>query len=673
MKGRVVSERYKIEKYLGGGMSSVYLARDIILDREVVVKLIKVDQHNRDKSKARFQREVESTIQLSHPNIVNVLDVDESEEYHLLVTEVVHGPTLKEYIQENHPVPIDEAVRLAEMILRGINHAHRAGIIHRDIKPQNILLDSAGNLKITDFGIAKALSETRMTETNQVMGSVQYISPEQGKGQKTDERTDIYSFGIVLFELLTGELPFEGETPVSVALKHISEPIPDMWQHRELPQGLVNITLKCTEKNMYHRYRHTDDVLRDFSEYQNHHEPYFQSARDDDEKTMILPVPAYHEPAENNEENTDKEAEETDDEKPKRKGSFLLWLIPLLLLLGAGGVLAQSGLFGDQTVMLPEFKEMTMAEAEDVLAENELAQGEVTEEYNEDFEEEQIIETSPASGMEVDKGTEIDFTVSLGEEPYTMEDFTGDSYGSVRSTIDNIGFNAVNIEEQYDNNSDEGEILSQSIDPSSEIHPAEETLDLVVSQGMEPIEMTDFVGQSYESAKSELESQGFNVEITNELYSDEVPEGSIISQSPNYGEFLPGSTIQMVVSLGQQEGETQYVQDITIPYSNEESTEEPSGGGGSEDENSESESSEEGPEDESPEEGATGETEGEPDSQTVEIFIEDKDNDISDVYETFEMTEEREYTINLTIAEGETASYRVDIDGETEIDEDVEY
>ena len=228
MIGRVVSERYKIEKYLGGGMSSVYLARDIILDREVVVKLIKVDQNNRDKSNARFQREVESTIQLSHPNIVNVLDVDESEEYHLLVTEMVHGLTLKEYIQQNHPVPLDEAVRLAGMILRGINHAHHAGIIHRDIKPQNILLDNKRNVKITDFGIAKALSETRMTETNQVMGSVQYISPEQGKGHQTDERTDIYSFGIVLFELLTGQLPFEGETPVSVALKHISEPLPDV-------------------------------------------------------------------------------------------------------------------------------------------------------------------------------------------------------------------------------------------------------------------------------------------------------------------------------------------------------------------------------------------------------------------------------------------------------------
>ena len=206
MIGQLLSERYKVLKYLGGGMSSVYLAEDIILNRDVVVKMIKVDVHNKDKSRQRFQREVESTIQLSHPNIVNVLDVDETDEYQLLVTEMVDGPTLKQYIDDNHEISIDEAVELSVQILKGIEHAHERGIIHRDIKPQNILLDSEKKVRITDFGIAKALSETRMTETNQVMGSVQYISPEQAKGQNTDERTDIYSFGIVLFELLTGQV-----------------------------------------------------------------------------------------------------------------------------------------------------------------------------------------------------------------------------------------------------------------------------------------------------------------------------------------------------------------------------------------------------------------------------------------------------------------------------------
>ena len=233
-----MSDRYKITKYLGGGMSSVYLAEDIILGRDVVVKMIKADPLDKEKSVKRFQREVESTIQLSHPNIVSVIDVDETEEYHILVTEVVHGPNLKEYIMKNHPIDIDEVISIAMMTLRGIQHAHDRGIIHRDIKPQNILMDDSGKVKITDFGIAKALSETRMTETNQVIGSVQYISPEQAKGQSTDERTDIYSFGVMLFELLTGVLPYQAETAVSVALKHISEPFPDINQYREVPIGL---------------------------------------------------------------------------------------------------------------------------------------------------------------------------------------------------------------------------------------------------------------------------------------------------------------------------------------------------------------------------------------------------------------------------------------------------
>lgn len=191
MIGKVVSERYQIEKYLGGGMSSVYLATDIILNREVVVKMIKADPLDKEKSVRRFQREVESTIQLSHPNIVSVLDVDETEEYHILVTEVVHGPNLKEHIVKNSPLDIDEVISIAMMTLRGIEHAHDRGIIHRDIKPQNILLDTNGRVKITDFGIAKALSETRMTETNQVIGSVQYISPEQAKGQNKIGRAHV--------------------------------------------------------------------------------------------------------------------------------------------------------------------------------------------------------------------------------------------------------------------------------------------------------------------------------------------------------------------------------------------------------------------------------------------------------------------------------------------------
>ncbi|WP_271401174.1 Stk1 family PASTA domain-containing Ser/Thr kinase [Salinicoccus roseus] len=636
MIGRIVSDRYEVMKYLGGGMSSVYLARDIILDREVVVKLIKVDHHNREKSKARFQREVESTIHLAHPNIVSVLDVDESEEYHLLVTEVVHGPTLKEFIRDNHPVEIPEAIRISEMTLRGMRHAHNAGIIHRDIKPQNILMNEAQQIKITDFGIAKALSDTKMTETNQVMGSVQYISPEQAKGQKTDERTDIYSFGIVLYELLTGTLPFDGETPVSVALKHISEPFPDISSERQIPEDLANIVYRCTRKDPYDRYRQVDDLLRDLDDFKEGRHIGKAPVREDQEKTVetaaVSAAPA-----------------ETDDETPpgRKKRRGLLWLIPLFLamaaLLAAGFMMWQS----NRTAEVPDMQEMTMEEAGPLLEENALVQGDVTEVYSSTIESGRIIETTPASGSEGERGTAVDFTVSMGEEPYVMEDFTGEQYNGVRSAVDAIGFSSVEIDEIYDD-SEAGTIISQSIAAGDEVHPEEEALRLVISQGVETVEIQDYMGQPYETAERELTSQGFNVEMIQEAYSTDVESGHVISQDPSYGNFVPGSTIRFIVSLGEEpRGEKQFAKEITIPYESE-------------------------PDAEEAPEGEDGE-EDSPEAKTVEIFIEDKEHSIDEVFQTLEITEDTEYTLNLIIEEGETAAYRIEREGEAVREEQIPY
>ncbi|WP_316641127.1 Stk1 family PASTA domain-containing Ser/Thr kinase [Salinicoccus roseus] len=644
MIGRIVSDRYEVMKYLGGGMSSVYLARDIILDREVVVKLIKVDHHNREKSKARFQREVESTIHLAHPNIVSVLDVDESEEYHLLVTEVVHGPTLKEFIRDNHPVEIPEAIRISEMTLRGMRHAHNAGIIHRDIKPQNILMNEAQQIKITDFGIAKALSDTKMTETNQVMGSVQYISPEQAKGQKTDERTDIYSFGIVLYELLTGTLPFDGETPVSVALKHISEPFPDISSERQIPEDLANIVYRCTRKDPYDRYRQVDDLLRDLDDFKEGRHIGKAPVREDQEKTVetaaVSAAPA-----------------ETDDETPpgRKKRRGLLWLIPLFLamaaLLAAGFMMWQS----NRTAEVPDMQEMTMEEAGPLLEENALVQGDVTEVYNSTIESGRIIETTPASGSEAERGTAVDFTVSMGEEPYVMEDFTGEQYNGVRSAVDAIGFNSVEIDEVYDD-SEAGTIISQSIAAGDEVHPEEEVLRLVISQGLETVEIQDYMGQPYETAERELTSQGFNVEMIQEAYSTDVESGHVISQDPSYGNFVPGSTIRFIVSLGEEpRGEKQFAKEITIPYESESDSEEAPA-------KEEDDASEDG--------GGEGDS---PDEKTVEIFIEDKEHSIDEVFQTLEITEDTEYTLNLIIEEGETAAYRIEREGEAVREEQIPY
>ncbi|GAA3718750.1 serine/threonine protein kinase Stk1 [Salinicoccus jeotgali] len=673
MIGEIVSERYKVIEYLGGGMSSVYLAEDIILNREVVVKLIKVDHHNREKSVARFQREVESTIQLSHPNIVSVLDVDETDMYHLLVTEVIHGPTLKQFIEDNHPVPVAEVLRICGMVLRGIRHAHGAGIIHRDIKPQNILMDGKGQVKITDFGIAKALSDTRMTETNQVMGSVQYISPEQAKGNQTDERTDIYSFGIVLFELLAGRLPFEGETPVSVALKHISEPFPDILEFREVPEALVRIIGKCTEKDPHNRYRQVDEILNDIAA--------FNSGTVS--QTHLGPSPL---------------SSHQEDRKKNRK----LWLIPLLAML----LLLPTLFFFfvmDQSTILPDMNGMPIEDAGEILEENGLEMGETIEEYDPEMSTGSIISTVPGAGGKVDKGTPIDIIVSRGEAPYKMEDFVGGYYEDIKGDLDALGFSSVEVEkipdaskpdtvlsqsigagmevtpeehelvlevssgmemplltglyledmqadieamefssfeveEVYDP-SEPGTIVEQSIEPDTLVDPSSDNLKLTVSKGLEMIEVEDYRGQQLEEAEAALIESGFEVDIIQEAHSADFEEGQVMGQSPHYGEFTKGSTIDIIKSLGPEpKNEKQFAKEVLIPYDDKDT-----------------DSKEERP------------------TRTVEIYIDDKDNDIDDVFDTLEIDSDHEYTINMIIEEDETGHYRIDVDGETVKEDKVPY
>jgi len=653
--GKVVSERYKIAKYLGGGMSSVYLATDIILNREVVVKMIKADPLDKEKSVRRFQREVESTIQLSHPNIVSVLDVDETDEYHILVTEVVHGPNLKEYILKNSPLEIDEVISIAMMTLRGIEHAHDRGIIHRDIKPQNILLDKDGRVKITDFGIAKALSETRMTETNQVIGSVQYISPEQAKGQNTDERTDIYSFGIMLFELLTGRLPYEAETAVSVALKHISEPFPDISDYRDIPVGLKNIIMKCTEKEPVNRYRHADDVLSALVYYQDITDPYTPVKKEEQEKTMITAAPVEKTPVaeEKNQAaplpvHESKGGQEADKEPPKkrRKWPWVLFIL-LFLLAAAAAVIYLLWPRQSPTVSLENLQNMTVAEAEEYLMSEDLEAGNISETYDDNFEEGMIIETTPVSGTEVERGGTVDMLVSLGEEPYTMENYVGEMYEDAAEELEAAGFTNVGAENEY---SDEppGTILDQSVPEGEELYPDGTPVRFTVSDGIEPVPITNYVGTSLEAAREELESRGFIVNVTTEVYSSEVPEGAIVSQDPSYGDFLPGSQINVIVSLGEEPpDETTYQISLNIPYPE------------SEEESSDSDKDED-------------KEDSEMEPVEVKIFIGDKDSDIKEVSETLEITEDTNHTISLILTEGESGQYRVEVDGEEVISETVD-
>lgn len=663
MEGHIISERYRLKKYLGGGMSSVYLADDIILNREVVVKLIKSDPYNKEKMMERFQREVQNTTRLNHPNIVTVLDVDDTSEYHVLVTEYINGPNLKVYIDQNKPLPFDKIVELSLMTLRGIEHAHNRGIIHRDIKPQNILIDENGQLEITDFGIAKALSETRLTETNQVMGSVQYISPEQAKGKIADERADIYSFGIMLYEMITGELPFQAETQVSVALQHIQSPIPNIDDFREdVPVGLKNIVYKCTEKDPNDRYSDAGEVIRDLLNYRNMTTAYKSNTKK--EKTAehtvpIVPPPVKKDSVKKEPQPTPPPVEEKEEKKKRRKWP---WLVLLLLLL-IGGT-AAAALFIKSTpkeVEVVDVQGMSLNEAKETLEESGLVIGEVTREYNESIETDHVINSNPKSGKILQEGDLIDLNVSDGEEPYEMEDFTNKSVDSVKEKLDNLEFKSVNIEEEYSNDVDKDDVIDQSIKPGTKIIPKEESITLTVSLGQEPIEIENFIGNSFENAKATLESQGFVINIVNEIYSDDYDKGIVVGQDPSYGAFLPGSPINLTVSKGKAPKEAKEFQyNVTIPYGDDDSDDSDSKDSDSKDSDSKDSDSKD-----------KKDKKKKSKSKKVTVYIDDKTRNIDSVEDSFEIDEDTPYTINLVLDEGKTGRYKIEVDGNKVLEESI--
>ncbi|MCL6617261.1 MAG: Stk1 family PASTA domain-containing Ser/Thr kinase, partial [Anoxybacillus ayderensis] len=263
--GKRLNERYKIVSLLGGGgMANVYLARDMILDRDVAIKVLRFDFANDEQFIKRFRREAQAATSLNHENIVSIYDVGEDEGVYYIVMEYVRGSTLKQYIQQHAPLSVPKALDIMEQLTSAIAHAHANRIIHRDIKPQNILIDEHGKVKITDFGIAVALSSTTITQTNSVLGSVHYLSPEQARGGVATEKSDIYSLGIVMFELLTGRLPFSGESAVSIVLKHLQTetPSPKAW-NPSIPQSVENVILKATAKDPFYRYQSVQEMNED--------------------------------------------------------------------------------------------------------------------------------------------------------------------------------------------------------------------------------------------------------------------------------------------------------------------------------------------------------------------------------------------------------------------------
>lgn len=672
LEGHLLDERYLIKKTIGGGgMANVYLATDTILNRDIAVKVLRLEYANDEEFIERFHREAQAATSLSHPNIVNIFDVGEEEHILYMAMEYVDGLTLKEYIQRYGPIGVEESLNIMQQVTSAIAHAHENDLVHRDIKPQNILMDGSGQVKVTDFGIAIALSATSLTRTNSILGSVHYLSPEQARGGMATKKSDIYSLGIVLFELLTGKLPFSGQSPVSIALKHLQSDPPSVRTiNPSIPQSVENIVLQAMAKDPFHRYQDVTEMHYALEHAMDPHvvnQPIFAPPVEVGEETKAIPVITDdHIQTENdqetmihrtdaqtirvdpnhmkNEKTTNKKANKGKKKSKKKKWVWIGIALFVVILAAVLALFLLPSLFKLKEVTIPDVIEDPIDEAITELEELNLV---VKEEsvVDEDVEEGYVVKTDPKAGRTVKEESIVTIYVSEGKEKEEMDNYVGLDFTQAKRLLEDKGFTDII---QYDEHSDkpEGEIISQvQPDSGSLVIPSDTRVIFEVSIGPEAFQLKDLVGSSLSDAESYAEEHGLTLS-KEEVYSESVEKGLITKQDPGASSSVKkGSTINVYVSLGAEEKPPNFhTVTFSVPYTNE-------------------------PEED--EEGEDDNNNQEKEPQTVTIYVEDMNNKLEDVYKQETITEDKEYSITLTIKKGDSAKYRVERDGEMIIEKEI--
>ena len=565
-KGQKINERYEIVKTIGeGGMANVYLAKDIILDRNVAVKVLRGDLSSDEKFIRRFQREALSVSNLSHPNIVEVYDVGEEDGQYYIVMEYIEGKTLKQLINKRGALTIPEVIDIMSQLTDGLAHAHDAYIIHRDIKPQNIMILDNGEVKITDFGIAVAMNATQLTQTNSVMGTVHYLPPEQANGKSATVKSDIYSLGILMYELLIGSVPFKGDNAVEVALKHMKEKLPSIRKQNPLiPQSIENILLKACAKNPRNRYESVKQMHEDLQHaMENENEkkysyPYPENDLDETKKTPIIEKPkkTVEPPTEE-----DIEAQELISEQKNKKNIIIIVLsIVILSLLIISGIIALLFSGDSKDVKVPNVANVTL---EDAIKKIEKAGFKYTteEENSEDIEKGKVIRTKPSAGSTRKKGSTITIVESIGSKSYELEDLTGKNYAEVKAKLELLKIN-VKVEKKSIDDKDkykdkETTIIDQEpkFDEDKKITLEEgDTIILYIPDIADVY--PDMVKEKWklEDVKSFAEEYKITLDITEEE-SDEA-EGTIIYQNRPAGDpIINGITLRIKVAIPKKEEE----------------------------------------------------------------------------------------------------------------------
>ena len=552
VKGQKVNDRYEIKETIGeGGMANVYLAHDAILDRNVAIKVLRGDLSNDEKFVRRFQREALSASSLSHPNIVEIYDVGEDNGDYFIVMEYVPGKNLKQLLKKRGNLTVDEVVDIMLQITSAMSTAHDALIIHRDLKPQNILIMDDGGIKITDFGIAMALNATQLTQTNSAMGSVHYFPPEQASGKGSSLKSDVYSLGIMMYELLTGSLPFKGENAVEIALKHLKEPIPLIKDTMSnVPQSVENVIVKATAKNPKNRYNNANEMHEDLKTVLNKERLY-------EEKIKLKHSEGLSEDVEFVDKNASvdnsivKEIKDTTDEKNK-KIIILSAIFGVLVLAILFVVFVLPALTKVPDVTIPDVSNLTEAEAANKLKKLNLEVAlESKEEPHETIEEGKVIGTNPVIGRQVKEGTKITLIISTGLKTYEVIDFTGKNYIEIQTELEKIYKIEVTIEEKSVEKKEEGkkydkqEIISQSVEPGNKLKPGDEII-LYIPKIEE--KYPDFSAWSIEEIEKWAQEKEVSLTIVEQETSDYTP-GTIISQSRGTDSVVvKGATLKIIVA-----------------------------------------------------------------------------------------------------------------------------
>ena len=582
VKGSIINDRYQIIKTLGeGGMANVYLAHDNILDRNVAVKVLRGDLANDEKFVRRFQREALSASSLSHPNIVEMYDVGEDDGQYYIVMEYVDGKTLKQVLKQRGHLSITEVVDIMLQLTDGLAHAHDAYIIHRDIKPQNIMILSNGMIKITDFGVATALNSTQLTQTNSVMGTVHYLPPEQANGKGSTVRSDIYSMGIMMYELLTGLVPYKGESAVEIALKHLREPLPSVRKvDPTIPQSIENVIIRATAKNPKNRYTDAREMHEDI-----------KTALDDsrkDEKRWVYKYP------ENDLEETKKldddlkdlekqeqiikkkkeiELEKEEMAENKKSNKLLIVLVSIFTAIILTITVAMTIYFKKsevKNIMIPDVSNKSAKDASNELTDKGF---EVITEYkyvsSSTIEEGKVVKTSPEIGTKRKSGAKITLYLSSGEGKYIVEDFTNENYLVAKGKIEaqcecNVVVETEKVEEGKDVKED---IVLKTVPGAGEASKLGDQIKIIIPEV--EYKYPDFTkGYTIDKIEDFAKKHELNTKY-NYQETTSVPEGTILKQNRAADSIVaPGVTLVITIAQSPEPTEEDTTQEGEITEDN---------------------------------------------------------------------------------------------------------